>query len=88
MVGPDCRTFLENNAAILAYISEKIKAIHGDIEAADFVERHSSVIAPLAIVSNGTRRITGSGADGLLSEDEKTELRGVLGLWGGVKGRI
>jgi hypothetical protein len=32
--------------------------------------------------------VTGSGADGLLSEDEKTELRGVLGLWGGVEGRI
>jgi hypothetical protein len=73
---------LENNAAILAYISEKIKAIHGDIEAADFVERHSSVIAPLAIVSNGTRRVTGSGADGLLSEDEKTELKGACSAFG------
>jgi hypothetical protein len=66
----------------LAYISEKIKAIHGDIEAADFVERHSSVIAPLAIVSNGTRRVTGSGADGLLSEDEKTELKGACSTFG------
>jgi hypothetical protein len=46
LVGPDCRTLLENYAAILAYISETIKAIHGDIEAADFVQRHSSVIAP------------------------------------------
>ena len=67
---------LENYAAILAYMSDKIKEIHGDVEATDFVRRHSCVIAPLALVSNGTRRVTGSGADGLLSEDEKTELKG------------
>jgi len=35
LVGPDCRTLLEKYAAILAYISEKIKAAYGDIEAAD-----------------------------------------------------
>jgi hypothetical protein len=80
---------LENNAAILAYISEKIKAVHGDIAASDFVEHHSNVIAPLAIVSNGTRQVTGSGADGLLSEDKKNGAQGgVLGLWDGVEGRI
>ena len=67
---------LENYAAILAYISERIKTTHGDTEAADFVARHSNVIAPLALVSKGTRRVTGSGAGGLLSEDEKTELKG------------
>jgi hypothetical protein len=37
---------LENIAAILAYISEKIKAMYGDIEVADLAQRHSSVIAP------------------------------------------
>ena len=73
---------LENYAAILANMSEKIKAIHGDVEAADFVQRHSCVIAPLAVVSNGTRWVTGSGADGLLSEDEKTELKGACAAFG------
>ena len=63
-------------------MSDKIKAIHGDVEAADFVQRHSCVIAPLAVVSNGTRRVTGSGADGLLSEDEKTELKGACAAFG------
>jgi len=39
------------------------------------------------IVSYGTRRVKGSGADGLLSEDEKNGAqRGVLGLWDGVEG--
>jgi hypothetical protein len=77
LVGPDCRTLLEKYAAILANVSEKIKAIHGGIEAADnFVQRQCSVIAPLALVSNGTRRVTSSGTDGLLSEDEKTEPKG------------
>ena len=66
---------LENYAAILAYISERIKTTHCDTEAADFVDRHSSVIAPLALVSKGTRRVTGSGAGGLLSEDENWALR-------------
>jgi len=61
---------LENYAA-----SDEFKAIHGDVEAADFVQRHSCVIVPLALVSNGTRRITGSSADGLPSEDESTELK-------------
>ena len=73
---------LENYAGILAYMSDKIKAIHGDVEAADFVQRHSCVIAPLALVSNGTRRVTGSGADGLLSEDEKTELKEACAAFG------
>ena len=63
-------------------MSEKIKAIHGDVEAADFVQRHSRVIEPLAVVSSGTRRVTGSGADGLLSEDEKTELKGACAAFG------
>ena len=40
------------------------------------MQRHSSVIAPLALASNGTRRVTGSGAGGLLSEDEKRSSRG------------
>jgi len=42
------------------------------------------------IVSNGTRRVTGSDADGLLSEDRQKNgaQGGVRGLWGGVKGRI
>jgi hypothetical protein len=82
---------LENNAAILAYISEKNKAIHGDIEAADFVERHSSVIAPLAIVSSGTRRVTGSGADVRRAAERGRKngaQGGVLGLWNGVEGRV
>jgi hypothetical protein len=82
LVGPDCRTLLENYTAILANMSEKIKAIHGDVEAADFAQGHSCVIAPLAVVSNGTRRVTGSGADGLLSEDEKTELKGACAAFG------
>ena len=73
---------LENYAAILAYISERIKTTHGDTEAADFVDRHSSVIAPLALVSNGTRRVTGSGAGGLLSEGEKTELKEACAAFG------
>ena len=73
---------LENYAAILAYISERIKTTYCDTEAADFVDRHSSVIAPLALVSKGTRRVTGSGAGGLLSEDEKIELKGACADFG------
>jgi len=73
---------LENYAAILKYMSDKIKAIHGDVEAADFVQRHSCLIAPLVLESNGTRRVTGSGADGLLSEDKKTELEGACAAFG------
>ena len=34
------------------------------------------------IVSNGTRRVTGSDADGLLSEDKKTELKGACAAFG------
>jgi len=52
------------------------------VEAADFVQRHSCVIAPLAVVSNGTRRVTGSGADGLLSEDETTEFKEACAAFG------
>ena len=63
-------------------MSEKIKAIHGDVEAADFVQRHSFLITPLALVSNCTRRIKGSGADGLLSEDERTELKHACAVFG------
>jgi hypothetical protein len=33
-------------------------------------------------VSTGTRRVTGSGADGLLSEDKKTELKGACAAFG------
>ena len=73
---------LENYAAILKYMSDKIKAIHGDVEAADFVQRHSCVIVPHVLMSNGTRRVTGSGADGLLSEDKKTELKGACAAFG------
>ena len=70
-------------------MSDKIKAIHGDVEAADFVQHHSCVIAPLALVSNGTRRVTGSGADGLLSEDKQNGAQGgVRGLWGSVEGEL
>ena len=73
LVGPDCRTLLEIHAAILACLSDKIEAIHGDVIDEDFVQRHSRVIAPLALVRDGTRRVTGSGADG---------------LWGGVEGEL
>ena len=45
------------------HISESTKTTHGNTEATDFVQRHSSVIAPLALVSNGTQRVTGSGAN-------------------------
>ena len=55
---------------------------HGDVEAADFVQRHSFLITPLALVSNCTRRIKGSGADGLLSEDERTELKHACAVFG------
>jgi hypothetical protein len=66
---------LRRHTGIHEYMSDKIKAIHGDAEAVDFFQRHSCVIVPLALVSNGTRRVTGSGVDGLLNEDEKTELK-------------
>jgi len=52
-------------------LSDEIKAIHGVVEAADFVQRLSCVMALLALVNSGARWVTGSGADGLLSEDEK-----------------
>ena len=46
------------------------------------MQRHISAIAPLALVSNGTRRVTGSGAGGLLSEGEKTELKEACAAFG------
>jgi hypothetical protein len=85
LVGPNCRTLLEKYAAILAYISETIKAIHGDIEAADFVQRHSSVIAPYRELRHAAGE--GQRRRRALSEDEKNGAQwGVLGLWDGVEG--
>jgi hypothetical protein len=78
---------LENNAAILAYFSEKIKAIHGDIEAADFVERYSSVVAP----DREQRHAAGHGQRRRRAAErgQKNGAQGgVRGLWGGVEGRI
>ena len=66
----------------MAYLRNEINAIHGDVEAAHFMQRHSHVIAPLALVSSGTRRVTGSGADGLLSEDEKSQLKEACAAFG------
>jgi len=83
---------LKNCAGILAYMSDEIKAIHGDVEAADFLQHHSCVIAPLALVSNGTRRVTGSGADCHRRAAERGRNNGVQGgvrgLWGGVEGEL
>jgi hypothetical protein len=47
------------------------------------LQRHNCcVIAPLALVSDGTRRVTSSGADGLLSEDKKMKLKWACAAFG------
>jgi hypothetical protein len=87
LAGPDCRTFLKNNAGILAFVSEKIKATYGDIVAAYFFSAtEACVIAPLALVRNGTRWVTFSGKNELLSENGAKG--GLRGLWEGVEGQL
>jgi hypothetical protein len=71
---------LLNYAAILAYLSEKIKTAYGNIEAADkFLQRHHCCVI---VVSDGTRRVMSSGADGLLNEDKKMKLEGACAAFG------
>jgi hypothetical protein len=52
-VGPDCRTLLARYPANLAFVRAAIAEKCGETEDADFVERHSRVLAPLALVSSG-----------------------------------
>jgi hypothetical protein len=82
LVGPDCRTLLARYPAILAFVRAAIAAKCGGTEAADFVERHSRVLAPLALVSSGTRWVTGKLPNGLLDDDEKAELKGACAAFG------
>jgi hypothetical protein len=81
-VGPDCRTLLARYPAILAFVRVAIAAKCGETEAADFLERHSRVLAPLALVSSGTRRVTGKLPNGLLDDGEKAELKGACAAFG------
>ena len=86
LVGPDCRTLLAGYGAILAAISAAISAAgHGEEEVLGFVARHSPVLQALALVSRGTRRVTGKGPDGLLDDERKwsSRARARLSEWRG-----
>lgn len=83
LVGPDCRKLLANFDAILASIRQAITEFQqSDADGVDFEERHGRVLAALAVVSSGTRRVTGKGTNGLLSELEKDELKAACAAFG------
>jgi hypothetical protein len=82
-VGPDCRIFLAEYAAILEKIRLGIIAAgHSAEEAAAFVERHGRVLKELAVISRITRRVGGDGPDGLLSAQEKGKLKAACAAFG------
>ena len=56
-MGPDCRRFLKNYKTILDGIkADMLAAGHPESECADFVARHSAVLAPLDTVLHLTRK--------------------------------
>ena len=68
LVGPDCRRLLENHEAILEAIRQgMVAARHSGGDAKDFVNRHTSVMKELVVVSSFTRRVNGAGAGGASS---------------------
>ena len=71
-MGPDCRTLLDVHDELLGVISvAMLDNSYGAAEAEAFVSRHSAVLKPLKVVSRLTRKVT----DGLLSQEEQTELK-------------
>ena len=75
LVGPDCRRLLAVYQQVLDHIATAVRLHQGDAEAADFVKRNSRVLKPLEVVSRITRRVTGAGPGGLLSVEEKDEVK-------------
>jgi hypothetical protein len=73
LVGPDCRFFLDKYSGISKII--RLGRIYSPEEAIAFVERHARVLKELDMIGRITRRIEGSGPNGLLSEAEKTALK-------------
>lgn len=68
---------------ILAFIRRGIVAAgHSAEEAETFVDRHGRVLKELAVVSRITRRVEGTGPGGLLSVQEKTELKAACAAFG------
>ena len=87
MVGPDCRIFLDKYDGILEIIRLGIiEAGHSPEEFTAFVERHARVLKELEIIGRitrvTTRRVEGTGPNGLLSEAEKTALKDACAAFG------
>jgi hypothetical protein len=83
MVGPDCRIFLDKYDGILEIIRLGIiEAGHSPEEFTAFVERHARVLKELEIIGRITRRVEGTGPNGLLSEAEKTALKDACAAFG------
>jgi RNA 3'-terminal phosphate cyclase len=59
-----------------------IEVGHSPEEATAFVERHARVLKEFEINGRITRRVEGSGPNGLLSEDEKTALKDACAEFG------
>ena len=84
LVGPDCRRLLENHEAILEAIRQgMVAARHSGGDAKDFVNRHTSVMKELVVVSSFTRRVNGAGAGGLFSDAELKRACAAFGQRGG-----
>jgi hypothetical protein len=84
MVGPDCRIFLDKYDGISKIIRLGIiKAGHSPEEFTAFVKRHARVLKELEIIIGRiTRRVKGTGPNGLLSEAEKTALKDAYAAFG------
>ena len=83
LVGNGVRTVLTRYPELLEGLRVAIVAAHtnkvvGEAEAADFVERHSRVLKPLAVIGRHTRRTT----DLQLSDDQKKELKDACAEFG------
>ena len=71
LVGPDCRKVLENYVAILEDIGKgMVAAGFGNVEAKDFIDKHTAVLRELAVVSRITRRVNGAEVNKCLSAVE------------------
>ena len=83
LVGPDCRHLLEMHKEILEDIRKgMVAAQYGASEATDFLEKHTSVLKELLVVSGHTRRVNGDGESKLLSEAQRAELKGACAAFG------
>ena len=83
LVGPDCRKVLENYVAILEDIGKgMVAAGFGNVEAKDFIDKHTAVLRELAVVSRITRRVNGAEVNKCLSAVERKDLKVACAAFG------